>query len=110
MRVRLLTKNTIERFIVRNIGCRSPFESWQKSIKDADWDTPHDIKATFNSADMLGKGSKRVVFNIGGNNYRMICQYHFGKQKVSMFINWIGTHSEYTKLCKTGEQFKIDNY
>ena len=65
MRVRLLTKTTVEKSIAGNIQSRATFELWLESLKDADWDTPHDIKTTFNSADMLGKGSKRVVFNIG---------------------------------------------
>ena len=76
----------------------------------ADWDNPKDIIATFNSADILGKGSDRVVFNIGGNKYRIICKYFFGEQKVHLFIKWIGTHADYTKLCKKGEQFLIDDY
>jgi len=110
MRVHLLAKNTIEKYIASNIQSRSPFKSWLASLIDADWDTPQDILSTFNSADILGKGSQRVVFNIGGNNYRMICQYYFGKRKVSLFINWIGKHSEYSALCNFGKQFTIDDY
>lgn len=72
MRVHLLTKNTVEKYIARNIQSRAPFESWLTSIRDADWDTPHDMLTTFSSANMLGKGSKRVVFNIGGNNSPLI--------------------------------------
>jgi len=79
-------------------------------VSRADWDNPKDIIATFNSADILGKGSDRVVFNIGGNKYRIICKYLFGEQKVHLFIKWIGTHADYTKLCKKGEQFLIDDY
>jgi len=75
-----------------------------------DWNEPKDIISTFNSADLLGKNSDRVVFNIGGNNYRLICKYHFGNMKVHLFIKWIGTHAEYTKLCNDGKQFDIDVY
>ena len=110
MRVRLVTKTTVEKYIAGNIQSRASFESWLESLKDAEWDTPHDIKNTFNSADMPGKGSKRVVFNIGGNNYRMICQYYFGNSKVCLYINWIGRHADYTKLCDTGKQYTIDDY
>lgn len=110
MRIHLLAKNTIEKYIACNVNSRAQFESWLTALKDADWNTPHDILTTFNRADLLGKGTKKVVFNIGGNKYRMICQYHFGKKKVSLFVNWIGTHSEYTKLCNTGKQYAIDDY
>jgi mRNA interferase HigB len=110
MRVHLLTKNTVDEYLASNIRHNAPFESWLRAIRDADWDTPQDILTTFNSADILGKGSKKIVFNIGGNRYRMICQYYFGKRKVRLFVNWIGTHSEYTKLCNNGKQYTIDKY
>ena len=60
--------------------------------------------------DILGSGSNRVVFNIGGNNYRMICRYQFGISKVHLFVKWIGTHAEYTKLCNDGKQYDINGY
>lgn len=61
------------------------------------------------NANILGRGSDRVVFNIGGNKYRMICKYHFGTKKVHLFISWIGTHSAYSKLCNNNEQFSIED-
>lgn len=69
---------------------------------------PKEIVSTFNGADILGKGSGRVVFNIGGNNFRLICKYHFGNTRVHLFIKWIGTHAEYTKLCNEGKQYEVD--
>ena len=54
--------------------------------------------------------NKSGCFNIGGNNYRMICKYHFGATRVHLFIQWIGTHTEYTKLCNESKQFDINNY
>jgi len=69
-----------------------------------------DIKRTFPSADLLGNGSNRVVFNIAGNSYRMICAYVFGQAMVHCYIKWIGTHSEYTKLCEKNEQYTVSSY
>ena len=63
-------------------------------MKVAEWERPHDIICTYKNADILGKGTERVIFNIGGNNYRMICKYHFGFKKVHLFVKWIGTHKE----------------
>jgi mRNA interferase HigB len=40
----------------------------------------------------------------------MICKYNFGETKVHLFIKWIGTHADYTKLCKEGEQYFISFY
>ena len=79
-------------------------------IVQTDWETPQDIVATFNSADILGKSSNRVVFNIGGNKYRIICRYYFGRQKVHLFVKWIGTHADYTKLCNNEEQYSMDSF
>lgn len=81
-----------------------------QKIKTADWEKPEDIKMTFNSADPLGKGSHRVIFDIAGNNYRMICKYAFGEHEVHLFVCWIGTHAEYTKLCGKNEQYTINLY
>ena len=69
-----------------------------------------DIKDTFASADLLGRGSDRVVFNIGGNNYRIIAKYYFGQEKVHLFIKWIGTHSEYNELCTKSQHFNINQF
>ena len=65
---------------------------------------------TFGSADLLGNGSDRVVFDIAGNNYRMICKYHFGATKVHLYIKWIGTHSQYTQLCDNNKQYSVNSY
>jgi len=40
----------------------------------------------------------------------MICKYHFGETKVHLFVKWIGTHANYTKLCNDGKQYEIDEY
>jgi mRNA interferase HigB len=69
-----------------------------------------DITETFGSADLLGNGSNRVVFNIAGNNYRMICKYHIGVTRIHLYIKWIGTHAEYTELFDNNEQYTIQNY
>lgn len=108
MRVHLIKKKTIEAFITQNSASEIPFRMWLGVIKWADWENPTDIIKTFNSADILGRGSDRVVFNIGGNKYRMICKYHFGLNRVHLFISWIGTHSTYTKICDRNEQYNIE--
>ncbi len=105
MRVHLIKKQSIEGFVLRNTQSKVAFSIWLSIINRADWTDPSDIIATFNSADILGNSSKRVVFNIGGNKYRMICKYHFGKVRIHLFVNWIGTHAAYTKLCKDGRQY-----
>lgn len=110
MKVHLIKKQTIEDYIFKNARSRASFEIWFSILKRADWNEPNEIISTFNRADIIGKGSERVVFNIGGNNYRLICKYHFGKMKVHLFVKWIGTHAEYTNLCNEGKQYDISAY
>lgn len=110
MKVHLIKKQSIEDFVLKNARSRASFEIWLSIIKQVDWSEPSNIISTYNSSDILGKSSSRVVFNIGGNKYRMICKYHFGNAKVHLFIKWIGTHAEYSKLCNDGLQYEINSY
>lgn len=104
----MIKKQSIEDYVMKNAGSKKSFENWYSILKVADWNKPSDILSTFNSADILGQGSKRVVFNIGGNNYRIICTYYFGETKVHIFVKWVGTHAEYNRLCKDGKQYDIN--
>jgi mRNA interferase HigB len=110
MKVHLIKKQTIEEYSENNSRSRLPFADWLEKLKYADWKMPSDIRKTYNSADLLGKASNRAVFNIGGNNYRMICKYAFGERQVHLFVCWIGTHREYDEVCNGNEQFTINIY
>ena len=109
MKVHLIRKETTERYVARNARSRTSLAIWLTAVKYADWDAPSDIRQTFGSADLLGNGSNRVVFDISGNNYRMICKFAFGDKRVHLFICWIGTHAEYDKLCDNNEQYTLTN-
>lgn len=110
MRVHLIKEKTILNFVARHATSKSSFKLWLNAIKTADWNTPDDLLATFGSADLLGNGSERVVFDVGGNNYRVIAKYDFAKTRVHLTICWIGTHAEYTKLCKANNQYTARIY
>lgn len=110
MKVRLIKMKTIVKYTLKNANSKTSLYHWVEKLKNADWNTVNDIKQTFGTADQIGKGTNRIVFNIGGNNYRMICKYHFGKNYVHLFINWIGTHAEYSKLCDKDLQYTINLY
>jgi mRNA interferase HigB len=110
MKVHLIRKETIENYIIRNPNSNIFFENWLEKIKNSDWEKPLDMKQTFASVDLLGKHSKRAVFDIGGNNYRMICKCAFGIKQIHLFICWIGTHSEYDSICRAGDQYTVKLY
>lgn len=72
MKIHLIKKQTTEDYVKKNARSKASFEIWFSILKRANWKEPNEIIATFNSADILGRSSDRVIFNIGGNNYRMI--------------------------------------
>ncbi len=68
--------------------------TWVRVVRAATWAGPPAIKSMFNSADMLGDG--RVVFDIGGNKYRLITwiNFHYGV----VYVCFIGTHRDYDRV------------
>lgn len=110
MRVHLIKETTIEKFVLDHARSASSFDEWLKKLKGANWRSPADMRENYPTMDFLGNGCPRVVFDIGGNNYRMICKYVFGRSFVRLYVNWIGTHAEYTHLCKRGLQYSIKQF
>jgi mRNA interferase HigB len=110
MHIHLIKEKTIRNYVLSNSQSHIPFEEWLSKVRKADWNKPKDIQDTFKTADLLGKGSMRVVFDIGGNNYRMICKYVFGTTEAHLFVCWIGTHAAYDKLCGAQKQYSINIY
>ena len=62
MQVHLVKKQTIQNYVISHASGKSSFEKWITVIKHADWNVPEDIRRTFGSADLLGKGSERGCF------------------------------------------------
>lgn len=110
MKVRLIKEKTIKDFIAGNSGSKASFDEWLSKVKLADWVTTKDIVQTFPTADFLGNSSFRVIFDIAGNKYRMICKYSFGSTSIRLYVCWLGTHAEYDKLCKQNKQYAVFDY
>ena len=75
-------------------GCRDaeqPLKAWFREVEHAEWASPADIKAAFASASIVSR--TRVVFNIGGNKYRLVAAVHCGARIV--YVRFVGTHREY---------------
>jgi mRNA interferase HigB len=107
MKVHLIKASSIEDYVIANVASRVPLNAWLTAINTADWANTMDMRQSFPSCDFLGGGSKRVIFHIGGNNYRLICSYMFGVRKVHLYVKWIGSHAEYTRLCNDNKQYTI---
>jgi mRNA interferase HigB len=74
-----------------------PLRAWVHIVEAADWSKPTDVKRMFNSADILA--NDRVVFDIGGNKYRLIAAVHYRGKRV--YVRFIGTHKDYDKIDAT---------
>lgn len=77
------------------------FNDFFNQLNYCDWNIPSDIIRSFRTADIIaceGKPFNRVIFNIGGNKFRMICGYKFNQNKVILYVRFVGTHSEYDKI------------
>jgi mRNA interferase HigB len=90
----IISKATINKFIEKYPRSAEPLLKWYLEVKDADWGTFPELKRTFPAADYVGNGL--VIFNIGGNKWRLIVRIIFGARTV--FIRMIGTHTEYDKV------------
>ena len=110
MKIHLFKKDVFVNFVSVNPSGKVSFNNCFNKLISADWETPEDIKKTFGSADFLGNSCNRVVINVGGNNYRVILKYYFGENTVDIFIKWVGTHNDYTKLCNRNGQYSESNF
>ena len=68
--------------------------AWHGLVSKADWAGPADVKAMFRSADFVG--DNRVIFDIGGNKYRLVVRISYRFRRV--LIKFIGTHGEYDAI------------
>ena len=66
-------------------------EAWYDIAKLAKWTCPQDVKATFGNASIVG--NNRVVFNIKGNDYRLIVAFAY--RMGFCYVKFIGTHTQY---------------
>ncbi|MDP3295634.1 MAG: type II toxin-antitoxin system HigB family toxin [Nevskia sp.] len=92
--MRVIAKRSLRQFWSLHPDARGPLEAWHSEAFKATWTTPQQIKAQFGSASILKNG--RVVFNIGGNKYRLVVAIDFGRQ--ACFIKFIGSHSQYDAI------------
>ena len=71
-----------------------PLKAWYREASQAVWKTPEDIKSRYRHASFL-KGN-RVVFNIGGNKFRLIVRANYEFRV--LYIRFVGTHFEYDRI------------
>jgi mRNA interferase HigB len=92
--MRIIAKSTLREFWEKHNDAEVPLKTWHKIVEKQNWQNTHDIKQMYGDASIIG--SNRVVFNIKGNNYRLVVYIVFKVQKV--FIRFIGTHKQYDNI------------
>ena len=66
-------------------------KAWFQTASLAKWTSPHDVKSAFGNASIVG--NNRVVFNIKGNDYRLIVAFAY--RMGWGYVKFIGTHAQY---------------
>ena|SRR5258708_4224325 len=94
--MRIIAVSTLREFWNRpgRSDAEQPLRTWVHIVRAADWSRPTDIKLLFNSADVVA--NDRVVFDIGGNKYRLVAAVHYRGRRV--YVRFIGTHAEYDAI------------
>lgn len=93
-RLRVIAKKILRDFWESHADCEQQLKAWFYETSKAEWKNPNEIKQEYPSASILN--DSRVVFNIKGNNYRLIVKINYDYQMI--WIRFIGTHSEYDKI------------
>ena len=86
----VISKKKLREFWDQYPKAKSPLEAWYQIAKQAQWNNFADVRKTFNAADAVGRF---VVFDIGGNKYRLIAAIHFNRAK--LFVRHVLTHAAY---------------
>jgi mRNA interferase HigB len=84
----------IKEFARKYSDVRDAIFSWYHEASAAEWSQPRDIKERYHTASFVG--NNLVIFNIKGIKYRLVTKVSYSFKTV--FIKWIGPHSEYDKL------------
>jgi len=92
--MRIISRKTLRDFWEKQPDARQALQSWYADVEQVRWQGPADIKKTYASVSFLS--NNRLVFNIKGNQYRIVIvvQYRYG----FVYIRFVGTHAEYDRI------------
>lgn len=90
--MRIISRKALQDFSMKHPQAETPLDSWYRVAKAAQWNNLVEVNATYPSADLVGQ---YVVFNIKGNDYRLIVGINFRSQII--FIKHVLTHADYDK-------------
>ncbi len=88
----VISRKALREFSQRHPDSKTALDTWFRLISTNYFESFHALRKIFPSADKVGN---LIVFNIGGNKYRLIASIHFNRQKV--YVRHILTHNEYNR-------------
>lgn len=94
--MRIIAFRTLREFFERPeyADSETSLRSWYHDVKIAEWKSSNELKQQYKNASIAGEG--RVVFNIKGNDYRLVVAIDYEFQVI--FIRFVGTHKQYDKI------------
>src|SRR5262249_14613169 len=95
MATNVIARRTLQAFWMTHPDAEKPLSTWYQIVSKGDWSSPSDLKKAFGTnVDFVG--DNRVIFDIGGNKYRLIVRFAY-KYKNAL-IKFVGTHEEYDSI------------
>lgn len=95
--MRIISREPLRNFAAKHPQAEEPLDAWYRRAKHAKWQNPAEVKLDYRTADILP--DDRIVFNVGGNKYRLIVRANYRRQ--ALFVRFIGTHAEYDQIDAT---------
>lgn len=92
--MRIIAKKRLREFWEQYPDAEEPLLAWYREMEKEDWDTPAKVKAKYRNASIVG--DNRVVFNIKGNDYRLVVKINYPYRIV--YVRFVGTHVEYDTI------------
>ncbi|MDB5552880.1 MAG: hypothetical protein JWL86_2864 [Rhizobium sp.] len=93
--MQIIALSTLRAFWTRHPQAEGPLRGWYNFTHRARWETPTDIKRDY-GANVDFVADNRVIFDLGGNKYRLIVRVGYEHKRV--MIKFIGTHAEYDEI------------
>ena len=90
----VISRRPLREFGEKHPDAKTALNAWFAEASRAEWSSFADIKAAYRSADVIA--GNRVIFNIGGNKYRLVVKIAYKCRTV--FVRFIGTHAEYDRI------------
>ncbi len=92
--MRIIANGTLRDFWGLFPDAEESLLAWYREVEKEDWDTPAKVKAKYGNASIVG--DNRVVFNIKGNDYRLVVKINYEYRVV--YVRFVGTHAKYDKI------------